>query len=120
MMTYYRRLNLCGRASTQLAIQFNSNRQGSVTYVASRGRPLKEDNQTIGSVRNPNYLGIVELRSQFDPFLCENIRGCGNARNEIPSYLPFTICEDFIEFMELKHWQRFSVKYREQSIFQCL
>jgi hypothetical protein len=75
MMTYYRRLNVCGRASTQLAIQFNSNRQGSATYVASRGRPLKEDNQTISSVRNPNYLGIVELRSQFDPFCAKTLEG---------------------------------------------
>jgi hypothetical protein len=40
---------------------------------------LRGDNQTTGSVRNTNYLGIMELLSQFDLFLCEHIKKYGNA-----------------------------------------
>jgi hypothetical protein len=66
-------------ADTKLAIQFNNDRHywkevlkriiAVIKCLASRGLPLREDNQTIGLVRNGNYLGIMELLSQFDPFL---------------------------------------------------
>jgi hypothetical protein len=106
------RLKLPGRADTQLAIQFNSDRQyrkevikriiAVIKFLASRGLPLRRDNQNIGSVRNGNYLGTMELLSQFDPFLCEHMKEYGNAGKGIPSYLSVTICEEFIELMGSK------------------
>jgi hypothetical protein len=47
-------------------------------------------------------LGIIELLSQFDPFLCEHIKKYGNVRKGIPSYLSVMICEEFIELMGSK------------------
>jgi hypothetical protein len=101
MMTYYSRLKLSGRVDTQLAIQFNSDRQyweevlkriiAVIKLLASRRLPFRGDNQTIGSVRNGIYLGIIELLNQFYPFLCEHIKMYGNARKGIPSYLSVTI-----------------------------
>jgi hypothetical protein len=73
-----------------------------IKFLASIGLPLRGDNQTIGSVRNGNYLGIMGLLSQFDPFLCENITNYGNAGKGIPSYLSVTICEEFIDLMRSK------------------
>jgi hypothetical protein len=62
MMTYYSRLKVSGRADTQLAIQFNNDRQywkevlkriiAVIKFLASRGLPLRGDNQITGSVRN--------------------------------------------------------------------
>jgi hypothetical protein len=67
-----------------LKIQFNNFRQywkgvlkriiAVIKFLASRGLPLRGDNQTIGSVRSGNYLGIMELLSQFDPFLCDTLK----------------------------------------------
>jgi hypothetical protein len=84
-------------ADTKLAIQFNNDRQywkevlkriiAAIKCLASRGLPVRGDNQTIVSVRNGNYLGIMELLSQFDPFLCQHIKKYGNAGKGIPSYL---------------------------------
>jgi hypothetical protein len=101
-----------GRADTQLAIQFNSDRQYwkevlkriivVIKFLSSRELPLRGDNQPIGSVRNKNYLGIMELLSQFDPFLCEHIKKYGNAGKGILSYLSVKICEEFIELMGSK------------------
>jgi hypothetical protein len=70
--------------------------------LASVRLPLRWDNQTVGSVRNGNYLGIVELLSEFDPFLCEHIKKYSNTGKGIPSYLSVTICEEFIELMGSK------------------
>jgi hypothetical protein len=57
MMTYYSRLKVSGRADTQLAIQFSNDHQywkevlkriiAVIRFLASRGLPLRGDNQTI-------------------------------------------------------------------------
>jgi hypothetical protein len=62
-----------------------------IKILASRRLPLRGDNQTIGSVRNGNYLGFMELLGQFDTFLCERIKNYGNSGKGIPSYLSVTI-----------------------------
>jgi hypothetical protein len=73
-----------------------------IKFLASRGLPLRGDNQTIRSARNGNYLGIMELYRQFDPFLCKNIKKYGNPGKRIPLYLSVTICEEFRELMGSK------------------
>jgi hypothetical protein len=73
-----------------------------IKFLASRGLPFKGDNHTIGSVTNGNYLGIMELLSQFDPFLCEHNKKYGIVGTGIPSYLSVTICEEFTELMGSK------------------
>jgi hypothetical protein len=95
MMTYYSRLKVSGRADTQLAIQFNNDRQywkevlkriiAVIQFLASRGLPLRGDNQTIYSAGNGNYLDIMELLSQSDQFLCEHLLKYSNAGRGIPS-----------------------------------
>jgi hypothetical protein len=57
---------------------------------------------TIGSVRNGNCLGIMELLSQFYPFLCGHSKKYGNAGKGILSYLFVMICEEFIELVGSK------------------
>jgi hypothetical protein len=82
MTTYYSRLKVSGRADAQLAIQFNNGRQywkevlkriiAVIRFLASRGLPLRGDNQTIGSVRNGNYLGCLVNIIHF----CANTLKC--------------------------------------------
>ena len=45
-----------------------------IKFLASRGLAFRGDNQTLASNQNGNYLGILELVSQFDPFLCEHLK----------------------------------------------
>lgn len=49
-----------------------------VSFLASRGLPLRGSNQHIGSVNNGNYLGIMELISEYDPFLRSHIDNYAN------------------------------------------
>lgn len=112
MVAYCSRSKTLGRIDTQLVTQFNNERQywkevlkrvtAVIKFLASRGLPLRGSDQRIGSVKNGNYLGILELISQFDPFLHEHIKKYGNAGKGIPSYLSATICEEFVEIMGTK------------------
>ncbi|CAG9773635.1 unnamed protein product [Ceutorhynchus assimilis] len=109
MMIYQSRLRVSGRIDTQLTRQFNDERQywkevlrrivAVIKFLASRGLPFRGENENIGSVKNGNYLGTLELLSQFDPFLDQHIKKYGNAGKGNPSYLSATICEEFIELM---------------------
>jgi hypothetical protein len=85
----FSRLKVSVHADHNWQIQFNNDRQywkevlkrivEVIKFLASRGLPLRPDNQTMDSVGNGNYLGIMELLCQFDPFLCEHIKKYGNA-----------------------------------------
>ena len=45
-----------------------------ICFLASRGLPFRGENQIIGSAKNGNYLGILELLSEFDTFLEEHLK----------------------------------------------
>lgn len=68
-------------------------------FLSERGLSFRGSEETFGSPRNGNYLGILELLSKFDPFLAEHIKKYGNKGKETTSYLSNTICEDFIALM---------------------
>ena len=53
----------------------------------------------FGQKYNGNYLGLLELLSQFVPFLAEHIRRYGNKGRDQVSYLSSTICEQFIKLL---------------------
>ena len=53
----------------------------------------------FGQKDNGNYLGLLELLSQFVPFLAEHIRRYGNKGKGQVSYLFSTICEEFVKLL---------------------
>ena len=61
--------------------------------------PFRGDDQVIGSKHNGNFLGIVELIAQFDPFLDNHLKEYGNAGRGTPLYLSSTIVEELIQLM---------------------
>lgn len=75
-----------------------------IKHLSTRGQAFLGQDELIGSVHNGNYLGILELISEFDPFLASHIekqrtkqqenRGRGSV-----SYLSSTICEEMIAQM---------------------
>lgn len=52
---------------------------------------------------NGNYLGILELISEFDPFLKEHISKYGKQGKRKPPYLSKTICEELIQLMVTRY-----------------
>ena len=70
-----------------------------IKFLATRGLAFRGENEKIGSERNGNYLGILELLGKFDPFLAEHIEKYGNRGKGNPSYLSANVCEELIELM---------------------
>ena len=70
-----------------------------IKYIAERGLAFRGTHEVIGSRNNGNYLGILEVISDFDPFLKEHISLCANKGRGTVSYLSKTICEELIILM---------------------
>ena len=70
-----------------------------VTFLVTRGLALRGSNEVFGSEHNGNYLGCLELLSEYDPFLAQHIEKYGNRGRGNPSYLSSTICEEFVLLM---------------------
>lgn len=70
-----------------------------IKFLSARGLAFRGENETLGSVHNGNYLGILELLAEFDPFLDEHLKRFGNKGRGTPSYLSSNICEEFIALM---------------------
>lgn len=73
-----------------------------VKTLAERGLPFRGSHEVFGSTDNGNFLGILELISQFDPFLADHIARYGNVGKGIPSYLSKTTCDEIIHLMSSK------------------
>ncbi|KAK0132610.1 Zinc finger MYM-type protein 1 [Merluccius polli] len=109
MVAYIRQSSDSGVVDTELRKQFNAEceywRQvlqrvvAVIKHLTERGLPLRGHTHVFGDVRNGNYLGSMELVSQFDPFLKAHIERFGNAGRGNPSYLSLGVCEEFIELM---------------------
>lgn len=70
-----------------------------VKFLAQRGMPFRGNDELLGSVHNGNFLGIMELIAQFDPFLQSHLNDYGNAGRGKPSYISSTIVEELIKLM---------------------
>lgn len=70
-----------------------------IRFLASRGLAFRGDDEKIGSKKNGNYLGCLELIAEFDPFLKQHLDKYGNAGSGTTSYLSSTICDEFIELI---------------------
>ena len=98
-----------GRIDAQLVEACDSERQywsndlsrivAVVKFLADRGVPFRGHDEIIGSPTNDNYLGVLELISQFDPFLAQHIERQGARGRAKISYLSSTICDEFIMIM---------------------
>ena len=70
--------------------------------MAERGVPLRGGGETVGSPKNDNYLGLLELLTKFDPFLSEHINIHGKKGKGHTSYLSKDVCEEFISLIEAR------------------
>ena len=71
----------------------------TMRFLSERGLAFRGSEEVIGSFRNGNYLGILELLPKFDPFLAQHINHNANKGQGHTSYLSKTICEEFIHLM---------------------
>lgn len=73
-----------------------------VAKLTERALPLRGQDEVFGSEKNGNFLGIMELLAEFDPFLAVHIKKHGNPGTGNPSYMSKTIYEEIIHEMAKK------------------
>ena len=71
----------------------------TIKFIAERGLAFRGDNEIVGSPHNGNYLGILELLSEYDTFLAAHIKMHANKGRGHTIYLSSTICEEIINLM---------------------
>lgn len=109
VQTLISRRRIHGRIDSSLEIQFNKEKDywtkvlqrvvSVIKFLSSRGLAFRGDTELLGSQHNGNYLGILELIAEYDPFLSSHLAKYGNEGRGKPSYLSSTICEEVIEIM---------------------
>ncbi len=73
-----------------------------ICTLAERGLAFLGTEERFGSLQNGKFLGLLELISQFDPFLAGHILKYGNSGKGNPSYLSKTTCEELLQLMAQK------------------
>jgi hypothetical protein len=71
----------------------------AVRFLSVRALAIRGDNQIIGSTKNGNFLGVMELIGKFDTFTAEHLKKHGNPGRGNVSYLSDTIVDEFIALM---------------------
>ena len=85
--------------------------------ICERGSPVRGKYETLGSVHNGNYLGIMELLSKYDPFLARHLDKYGNKGSGSTSYLSHSICGELIIIMADKVMQAIVAEVQESKYF---
>lgn len=106
MMNYVTRMKTTGRIDSGLLSQYNTEISywknilrrivAVVVFLASKGLAFRGDNETFRSQNKGNYLGCLELISEFVPFLADHKQNCGNRGKESISNLSANICNEII------------------------
>ena len=68
----------------------------TIKFLAERSLAFRGNDQVIGSPSNGNFLGTLELLSQFDPYLVAHLEKYGNKGKGLFSYLSSTTCDQLV------------------------
>ena len=108
-ITYNMRLKAIGRIDKELTQQVEHLEHywrsvlkrvvSVIRFIAERGLAFRGYNELVGSPRNGNFLGILELIAQYDNFLAQHIETQANRGKGHINYLSSTIMEELISVM---------------------
>ena len=70
-----------------------------IKFLSKKALAFRGDNETIGSVHNGNYLGILELLAKFDDLLKDHLENYAQKGKGNTSYLSHQICDEFVKLL---------------------
>lgn len=107
--TFISRSTILGKIDTELHSQYVSEKLywenvlkrvvSVVKFVCTRELAFRGTEEKFGSLKNGNFLGLLELISEYDNFLDLHIKRFGNPGSGNVCYLSKTICNEFINLM---------------------
>lgn len=65
-----------------------------IKFIANRGLAFRGTDKKLGSTKNRNYLGLIELISEYDPFLKNYLKLYDNKGSSKTFYLSVNICRN--------------------------
>jgi hypothetical protein len=68
-------------------------------FLAVRGLAFKSNDSQLGSPSNGNFLGILEVIFEFDPFLKQRMNERANKGSGNVTYFLMRICNEIIDLM---------------------
>lgn len=109
MLTWLDRVNTKNRIDKTMAEQMLSEKKywvevlrrvvSVVKFLAVRGLAFEGNDSRLGSSSNGNFLGILEVISEFDPFLKQHMNERANKGSGNVSYISMRICNEIIDLM---------------------
>lgn len=91
-----------------------------VKFLSQRGLAFFGDNETIGSPNNGNFLGCLELLSEFDPFLAKHLQDYGNPGKGKVNYLSSSIVDEFVALMAKKVTKEIIDQVKQAKYFSII
>ena len=88
-----------------------------ILFLGERSLALRGKDERFGSVHNGNYLGILELLSEYDGFLAKHIERFGNPGKGNTSYLSSTVCNELINIIGDMMLQKIVDEVKESKYF---
>lgn len=74
----------------------------TVKFLSVRSLPFFGSDEKLNSSHNGNFLGIMELISQYDPFLSQHLKQYGNLGSGHVNYISSFTVREFIDIMANK------------------
>ncbi|KAL4092349.1 hypothetical protein QTP88_026870 [Uroleucon formosanum] len=109
MLTWLDRVNTKNRIDKTMAEQMSSEKKywvevlrrvvSVVKFLAVHGLAFEGNDWRLGSSSNGNFLGILEVISEFDPFLKQHMNERANEGSGNVSYISMRICNEIIDLM---------------------
>ena len=67
-----------------------------IKFLSQRGLAFRGSDETVASPHNGNYLGMLEMLSEYDAFIAQHIQQHANRGRGHTNYLSSTTCEELI------------------------
>ncbi|KAK0137416.1 Zinc finger MYM-type protein 1 [Merluccius polli] len=91
-----------------------------IKFLSVRGLAFRGDDELLGSSSNGNYLGLIELIAEFDPFLKDHLEKYGQKGKGTTSYLSSTVCDELICLMGEKVKRRIASELQQAKYFSII
>lgn len=88
-----------------------------IVFISERGLAFRGENQKLGSPKNGNYLGILELVAEYDEFLRQHIKTHGNRGKGHTNYLSATICEEVLNIIAKQVFDEIILRIKKSRYF---
>lgn len=88
-----------------------------ISFLAERGLAFRGSDEIVGSRTNGNYLGLMELLAEYDPFLAQHIQKYANQGSGHTNYLSSTTCEELVSIIGKSVLDNIVARVKEAKYF---